>query len=47
VGAIENQSTIYDGQITDLDLTKEEVQQRKEEKKLQRKLEKEQRKSNN
>jgi multidrug efflux system outer membrane protein len=46
-GNIESQSIIYDGQITDLDLTKEEIRQRKEEKKLQRKLEKEQRKSNN
>ncbi len=45
--SLENQSMIYDGQITDLNLTKEEIQQRKEEKKLQRKLEKEQRKSNN
>ena len=47
VGTIEDQSMIYDGQVTDLDLTKEEIQQRKEEKKLQRKLEKEQRRSNN
>lgn len=47
VGNTEDRSKIYDGQVTDLDLTKEEIQQRKEKKKLQRKLEKEQRRSNN
>ncbi|MFD1315799.1 efflux transporter outer membrane subunit [Namhaeicola litoreus] len=42
---VESQEAVYTGQIPDLYLTKEEIQLRKEEKKLQRKLEREERKN--